>query len=74
MRQTKSSDPTQSSRSMCKMLSKGEPVDDPDTVVISKSGERIKVSIKSSPIKDNQDKVIGFSGTIRDIRKSRRNS
>ena len=57
-----------------KTLSKGESVDDPDTVVIRKSGERIKVSIKSSPIKDNQGKVLGFSGTIRDIRKSRRNS
>jgi PAS domain S-box-containing protein len=55
-------------------LSKDEAVDNPDTVVISKSGERIKVSIKSSTIKDRQGKVLGFSGMIREIRKSRRNS
>ena len=50
-------------------LSKGEQVHIPDTVVVGKSGERINVSIKSSPIKDRQGRIIGFSGTIRDIRK-----
>ena len=49
-------------------LSKGERVDNPDSVMVSKSGERINVSVKSSAIKDSQGRIIGASGIIRDIR------
>ncbi|MEE8349275.1 MAG: PAS domain S-box protein [Acidobacteriota bacterium] len=49
-------------------LSSGERVNAPETVVVSKTGEKIKVSITSSPIQDRQGQILGFSGTISDLR------
>ena len=48
-------------------LSKGEHVDEFETVRITKDGRHLPVSIVASPIKDKAGKIIGISRTARDI-------
>ena len=47
-------------------------IDQFETVRVSKTGERIDVSMSISPIKDSADKIVGFSGISRNITERKR--
>jgi len=53
-------------------LKAGRPIQQFDTVRITKSGKRINVSISLSPIWDLSGKIVGFSGISRDITERKR--
>jgi PAS domain S-box-containing protein len=46
---------------------RGEPVENHETVRITKEGRRIQVSLNLSPIKDSSGTIVGSSGIIRDV-------
>jgi PAS domain S-box-containing protein len=48
-------------------IGRGEPVEHFETVRLTKSGERIDVSLTVSPIKDDTGRVVGAAKTARDI-------
>ena len=48
-------------------LRRGEPVDHYQTVRITKTGERIDVSLTISPLRDSAGRIVGFSKIARDI-------
>jgi PAS domain S-box-containing protein len=48
-------------------IGRGKPVEHFDTVRLTKSGERIDVSLTVSPIKDDTGRVVGAAKTARDI-------
>jgi len=48
-------------------LKAGFRVDQLETVRVTKTGQRINVSVSISPIKDSTGKIVGFSGISRDI-------
>ncbi|MGA8728169.1 MAG: PAS domain S-box protein [Terracidiphilus sp.] len=50
----------------------GESIDHFETVRITKSGERINVSLSISPVRDEKGTIIGASKTLRDITGKRR--
>src|SRR6185503_19969317 len=45
----------------------GEKIDHFETIRLSKSGERINVSLSISPVRDAQGKIIGAAKVARDI-------
>src|SRR5499425_2758717 len=47
-------------------------IDQFETVRVSKTGERISVSMSISPIKDSSGKIVGFSGISRNITERKR--
>ena len=53
-------------------LKAGGRIDQFETVRITKTGERINVSLSISPLKDSSGKTIGFSGISRDITERKR--
>ncbi len=53
-------------------LAKGERIDHFETVRVTKSGERVNVSLTLSPVKDSGGKVIGVSTIARNITERRR--
>ena len=53
-------------------LNAGGRIDQLETVRVTKTGERINVSVSISPIKDLYDKIVGFSGISRDITERKR--
>ena len=53
-------------------LKAGCPIQQFDTVRITKAGERINVSISLSPIWDSTGKIVGFSGISRNITERKR--
>ena len=53
-------------------LKAGRRINQFETVRVSKTGERINVSVSISPIKDSTGKVVGFSGISRDITERKR--
>jgi signal transduction histidine kinase len=53
-------------------LRRGEKIDHFETVRLTKSGERIDVSLTVSPIKDESGKVIGASKIIRNITETKK--
>jgi PAS domain S-box-containing protein len=53
-------------------LRAGERIEHFETTRLTKSGDRIAVSLTISPIKDNQGRVIGASKILRDISERRR--
>jgi two-component system sensor histidine kinase/response regulator len=50
-----------------KRIAAGEPIEQYETVRLSKNGRRIDVSITVSPIRDTDGKLIGISNIARDI-------
>jgi PAS domain S-box-containing protein len=48
-------------------IGRGEPIEHFETVRLTKSGERIDVSLTVSPIKDDTGRVVGAAKTVRDI-------
>jgi PAS domain S-box-containing protein len=48
-------------------IGRGEPVEHFETVRLTKSGERIDVSLTVSPIKDDTGRVVGAAKSVRDI-------
>ena len=53
-------------------LKAGRRIDQFETVRVSKTGERINVSVSISPIRDSTGKMVGFSGISRDITERKR--
>ena len=53
-------------------LKAGGRIDQFETVRVSKTGERINVSVSISPIRDSTGKMVGFSGISRDITERKR--
>jgi len=53
-------------------LKAGRRIDQFETVRVSKTGERINVSVTISPIRDSTGKMVGFSGISRDITERKR--
>ena len=53
-------------------LKGGRRIDQFETVRVSKTGERINVSVSISPIRDSTGKMVGFSGISRDITERKR--
>jgi PAS domain S-box-containing protein len=53
-------------------LKAGGRIDQFETVRVTKTGERINVSLSISPIKDSTGKIVGFSGISRDITERKR--
>jgi len=53
-------------------LKAGGRIDQFETVRVTKTGERINVSLSISPIKDLTGKIVGFSGISRDITERKR--
>jgi PAS domain S-box-containing protein len=53
-------------------LMAGRRIDQLETVRVSKTGERINVSMSISPIKDSTGKIVGFSGISRNITERKR--
>ena len=53
-------------------LRAGERIEHYETVRISKRGERLEISLTSSPIRDNAGRVIGASKVARDITEKKR--
>jgi PAS domain S-box-containing protein len=62
----------QEEREIIERLRKGERIEHFETVRVSKDGGRVHVSLTISPIRDNQDRVIGASKIARDITARRR--
>lgn len=54
-------------------IMRGERVEHFETVRAGKGGKHIPVSLTVSPVKDNEDKVIGISKIVRDITKQKQN-
>ena len=52
---------------MLERLTRGERLEYPDTVRVRKGGQRIRVSVYISPIKNGGGEIIGFSGIVREI-------
>ncbi|MDP6561016.1 MAG: PAS domain S-box protein [Candidatus Binatia bacterium] len=50
-------------------LMRGEKLEYPETVRVRKDGQRIRVSVYISPIKNGDGEIIGFSGIVRGITK-----
>ena len=48
-------------------LKAGRRIDQFETVRVTKTGDRINVSLSISPIKDSTGRIVGFSGTSRNI-------
>ncbi len=53
-------------------LAHGDPVPPFDTVRLTRSGERLEVSISISPIRDSAGRVVGASKIARDVSRQRR--
>ena len=53
-------------------IRKGEKIDHFETIRLTKSGERINVSLSISPVRDGQGKIIGAAKVARDITQSKK--
>lgn len=53
-------------------IRRGEKIEHFETVRMTKSGERIEVSLSISPIRDDQGKVIGAAKIVRDITENKK--
>jgi PAS domain S-box-containing protein len=54
-------------RTILQTIARGEKVDHFETVRVTKSGERIEVSLTVSPVKDRSDRIVGAAKIARDI-------
>jgi PAS domain S-box-containing protein len=53
-------------------LKAGNPIEQFETVRVTKTGKRINVSLSISPIKDSSGRIVGVSGIARDITERKR--
>ncbi|HET9698152.1 MAG TPA: PAS domain S-box protein [Terriglobales bacterium] len=54
------------------MIRSGQKIDHFETVRLTKSGERIEVSLSISPVRDEQGKIVGAAKIARDITEAKR--
>jgi PAS domain S-box-containing protein len=59
-------------REILARLARGERIDAFDTVRIAKSGRRIDVSLRISPVRDRHGRIVGASKVARDVTAARR--
>jgi PAS domain S-box-containing protein len=53
-------------------IRKGEKIDHFETVRVTKTGERLEVSLSISPVRDEQGNIVGAAKIARDIRESKK--
>lgn len=53
-------------------IRKGEKIDHFETVRVTKSGERVEVSLSISPVRDAQGKIVGAAKVVRDITQNKK--